>query len=71
MNWLTFESLFLSEDSLSLELDFCSAAVHCGLLSLCIYLFTFLSVLQAGQVMNPCHFFLANWNGDWSLFRQA
>lgn len=28
MDWLTFEGLFLSEDSLSLDLDFCSATRH-------------------------------------------
>lgn len=31
MNWLTFEGLFLSKDSLNLDLDFCSATVHCSL----------------------------------------
>lgn len=69
MNWLTFESLFLSEDSLSLDLDFCSVTMHCGLSLLFIYLLImfFFSVFQAGQVMNPCHFLLANWHGKWSL----
>lgn len=28
MDWLTFEGLFLSEDSLNLDLDFCSATMH-------------------------------------------
>lgn len=41
MNWLTFESLFLSEDSLSLGLDFCSVTMQCGLSLLCIYLCIF------------------------------
>lgn len=31
MNWLTFEGLFLSEDSLNLDLDFCSATMHSSL----------------------------------------
>lgn len=30
MNWLTFEGLFLSE-SMNLDLDFCSATMHCSL----------------------------------------
>lgn len=28
MHWLTFEDLFLSEDSLNLDLDFCLATMH-------------------------------------------
>lgn len=30
-DWLTFEGLFLSEGSLNLDLDFCSATMHSSL----------------------------------------
>lgn len=38
-NWLTFEGLSLSEDSLSLDLDFCSVTMHCGLSLVVVFFF--------------------------------
>lgn len=38
-NWLTFEGLSLSEDSLSLDLDFCSVTMHCGLSLVVLFFF--------------------------------
>lgn len=56
-DWLTFEGLFLPEDSLNLDLDFRSATRHRSLE-------LFGVVLQAAQIINRGHFTLDNWHED-------